>query len=404
LKGEFKVFKSTLPKLPWKVDGRIDGTRTRRFFELKDDAETWADRKNKELERHGVAGEISDELRMEASVCDQLLKPLKATLMDATRYYIAHQSVAARSKKMGSVLDELIGYTAEEVDNNETSKEHQAGILKVSKRLRPVFGDRLASEIQKHEIKTWIDGLEHIDESGALSATSKDYFRRYVTSIFSFAEERGYIAEGSNPAHGIAKMGRKGSIGILAPHEVSALLHNCHPSMVPFYSIGIFAGLRPYSEIARLDWNKFDWEDNMIEVSNVKTAGHFNSARERYVEISPNLLEWLKPHRKGVGRVMPGNWRDHMYGSCKGRTVKFPTDREKAISYLEAGGFPAFGLKDWAQDCMRHTYASMHYARYEDSGKTASQMGHLNSQMVFNAYRRKVKPKDADKFWSISPL
>jgi integrase len=402
MKGEFKVFKSGKSNLPWKVDGRVNGKRTRRFFELKDDAETWADRRNTQIEKTGSTGDISDELRHEAMICADMLIPAKATLTDAVRFYIKHQSIAARSKPMTDVIEEIKSYTKDQVKKGEISRDHLRGILTTSKRLLEPFGDRMVCDIQKHEIVSWLQGLKFLNGDEPLSATAKDYARRYATTVFAFAVDRGYATD--NPAHGIEKMSKAGSIGILAPHEVSALLNNCHSSMIPFYAIGIFAGLRPYSEIARLDWDKFDWEDNMIEVANIKTAGHSNSARERYVDIAPNLLEWLRPHRKASGRVLPGNFRDYLYGSCKGRTVKFPTDRERAIAALEKDGLPAFGLKEWPQDAMRHTYASMHYAKHEDAGKTAAQMGHSNSQMVFNAYRRKVKPKDAEKFWSITPL
>ncbi len=67
------------------------------------------------------------------------------------------------------------------------------------------------------------------------------------------------------------------------------------------------------------------------------------------------------------------------------------SDREKA------------GIKHWPHDAMRHTYASMHLAMHQSADKTADQMGHSGSRLVFEAYRRKVKKSEAERFWSIVP-
>jgi len=101
---------------------------------------------------------------------------------------------------------------------------------------------------------------------------------------------------------------------------------------------------------------------------------------------------------------MPGNWRDYVYGRpVQDRRAKKESDRAKAIAWLEERKLPVGNLKQWPHDAMRHSFASYHYALYQDEGHTAAQMGHSSSKMVFSNYRRKVRPKDAERFWSIYP-
>jgi len=377
------------------VDGKLNGKRIRRFFQTKEEAEQDCRERNLEAEKYG-AQVLPDQVRIQALAAHRMLEPLNASLIEAAELFIRSKSVAARSEKIDKIVLDFILSTQNSVEKGERSSEHLAGIKKVGKRLQAVFGSRMACDIQPHEIVRWLESLSD------LAASSRDYYRRYATSIFAYAKSQGYVDV--NPVHGIPSMAKKSDIGILSPEEVESLLRNCNPSMIPFYAIGFFAGLRPMSELLSLQWSNVFWDytDRVIEVRNVKTRNHPNSPRERYVEISENLKAWLdyagaddRVKLFSKERVVPGNWRDFVYGT-QGRHRHavngfIQSDREKA------------GIKYWPHDAMRHTYASMHLAIHQSADKTADQMGHSGSRLVFEAYRRKVKKSEAEKFWSIIP-
>jgi integrase len=382
------------PDKPWCASWINNGQRHRRFFVTKGEAEIWIKDQNAEAKAFGSAA-ISDELRIEALRAEDLLKGSGASLIEAARYYADRKNIAAKSVQFHELFGHVLSYTHTQVSKGERSWEHLAGIRKVGKRMDEAFDSRMVCEIEKHEIIKWLESL-------TISATSKDFYRRYATSIFAFACTRQYCQ--SNPCHGITNSRSKSEIGILLPHEVEALLAHCAPQMVPFYAIGCFAGLRPMSELLRLSWNDIHLEERIIDVKNTKTRNHPNSPRERFVMVSENLSSWLVVAADaGDKRVVPGNWRDFIYGTRGNREVRGPGDRDRAIQELRRQNLSYQGLQDWPHDCMRHSFASYHYAKHGSADRAAEQMGHAGAQLVFKNYRRKVTPRQAEEFWSIVP-
>jgi len=49
------------------------------------------------------------------------------------------------------------------------------------------------------------------------------------------------------------------------------------------------------------------------------------------------------------------------------------------------------------------SFASYHLAHFKDAVALALEMGHTDSGMIFEHYRELVKPKDAERYWSIRP-
>ena len=62
------------------------------------------------------------------------------------------------------------------------------------------------------------------------------------------------------------------------------MLEAATPDFLPVIAIGLFAGLRPESEIWRLVWAHIDLEDRTIDVQKSK-----NDASVRHVQISDNF-------------------------------------------------------------------------------------------------------------------
>jgi integrase len=53
---------------------------------------------------------------------------------------------------------------------------------------------------------------------------------------------------------------------------------------------------------------------------------------------------------------------------------------------------------------LRHSYASYHLAKFENSGKTAEYMGHRSAQMLYDRYREVIKePADIEAYWKLDP-
>ena len=99
--------------------------------------------------------------------------------------------------------------------------------------------------------------------------------------------------------------------------------------------------------------------------------------RQRYVDMSDNLIQWLTPYVQKEGKI--GFSRKY-----------FRTAREN--SKIE-----------WSKDVMRHSFGSYLLAQNEDAPKTAMQMGHSGVDVLFNHYRNLVKKSAATDYWNIVP-
>jgi integrase len=128
--------------------------------------------------------------------------------------------------------------------------------------------------------------------------------------------------------------------------------------------------------LERLDWSEVDLESGLITVKAAKAK----SARRRFVKIRPNLANWLAQYATHRGMVTPNNCR----------------------KMLEATRVAA-KIKHWPSNALRHSFASYHLAHFNDAAALALELGHTDAGLVFQHYRQIVKPKDAEKYWDLSP-
>ena len=61
------------------------------------------------------------------------------------------------------------------------------------------------------------------------------------------------------------------------------------------------------------------------------------------------------------------------------------------------------GIIDWPQDALRRSFASYHLAMHGSADKTATQLGHRSTDMLFEHYRELVTKDEAERFWNIFP-
>jgi hypothetical protein len=63
------------------------------------------------------------------------------------------------------------------------------------------------------------------------------------------------------------------------------------------------------------------------------------------------------------------------------------------------------GIEKWEQDCLRHTFASVHYRLGQDAGKTRAYIGHATSDTgsLFGHYRALMNEAQAKKIMALTP-
>jgi integrase len=356
------------PHLKFVVNGRENGKRSRKFFETKAEAESYAQAKRIELQNKGrEAAEFPSWLRVMAEECDERLQPFKKTITDAVDHYVAFLKAREKSCTAVRLVKELVA--AKERDG--ASARHVNDLRVRLSKFAEKFDGQMVATITSAEIDDWLRSLD-------VSPVTRNHFRRLIVLMFNFAIGRGYAA--SNPAEKTAKAREpKTKPGILTVEQASALLENAAPEILPYLVIGLFAGLRR-AEIERLDWSEIDFDHDQIEVTAEKSK---SKIANRFITIQSNLREWLLPLRKLKGSVTP-------------------QDRFEFRQLFEQARKDA-GITEWPDNALRHSFASYHVAHFKDAKSLALEMGHTDSGMLFNHYRALVRPKEAERYWSITP-
>jgi integrase len=346
------------------VNYREAGKRKRSFFETKEQAKSFAAFKNAELRKYGIEGsEFSSRLREEARECVERLSAFGKRLTDATNFLVAHLKASKSSVTVSELVPQLIA--AKKTDG--MSKRYIQDLRSRLPRFAKKFDGQMVATITSTDIDNWLRSLN-------VGPTTRNNFRRTLVMMFNHAMAHGYAT--SNPAEKTAKAKVVDSPpGILTVRQTASLLESATPELLPYIAIGAFAGLRR-AELERLDWSEIDFESGLIEV----TAQKSKTARRRHVPMQPNLREWLLQFAKRKGNVTPDNF-----------PKQFDAARETA------------GITEWPDNALRHSFASYHLAHFQNAAALALQMGHTNEDMIFNHYRELVKPKDAERYWDITP-
>ena len=256
----------------------------------------------------------------------------------------------------------------------------------------------MAKDITPAMVQEWFDGRGFTTEN---AQTAKNV-RRVLHGFFGFALKRGYV--GANPVADVEiPEGRSQVPQILTLDQCRRLLETARttfPDFIPFVALGIFCGLRPESEMARLTWDDVQIDRQRVHIPAHKTK----VALARNVTLSPNALEWLMLAPTRSGPILPASfWNrwNRLRWLSGFRTSHSPTRAEIALT--EAGG-PFFGRKlvEWPADGMRHTFATNHLAHHRNAALTSAEMGHTRAQtMVF--YSGLEPQTDPAAFWSLQP-
>lgn len=351
-------------RLKFVVRGKVGGKWDRKYFHTRGEAETFAQQRNTEVLNQGrEALEVPSWLRIMAQRCQKELDGYGKTLEDAVNFYLPHLQATNRSCLFSALVVELLN-----VKKRDGASARYLGDLKSRlNQFADHFSKALVADITVTQVDHWLRSLK-------VSPTTRNNFRRILIVAFNFALDRGYCT--INPAKKSSKAKEiETVVGILSVNQTAGLLASASPDIIAYAAIGAFAGLR-CAELERLDWSEIDFPSGLIQV----TAAKAKSAKRRFVKIHANLAAWILPVSRPHGPITPKTYRE-------------PLDLARRLA----------GIDKWPQNALRHSFASYHLAHFADAAALALQMGHTNSNLVFNHYRQVVKPADAARYWEIMP-
>lgn len=166
---------------------------------------------------------------------------------------------------------------------------------------------------------------------------------------------------------------------VLTLDQAQALLDAAASSpyadLLPYIAVSLFAGLRP-TEAMRLTTADIGAEYITLDAAQTKTA------HARTVRIRPNLRAILDACALPSGPIIrhyPRRFRLHLTELSRSASVP------------------------WAQDILRHTFASYAYEFSRDAAATAYEMGHTGTDIFFRHYRGLVPPGTGERFFALLP-
>jgi hypothetical protein len=153
-------------------------------------------------------------------------------------------------------------------------------------------------------------------------------------------------------------------------------------ALVPYFALALFAGIRPsvtegellkLANHPKLD-SLIDFDRGIIQIT--KEVAKVRAIRQ--IKIRPNLREWLEAYPWDKFPIAPRHFK------------KLVTEARKSCDLTG---------KD---DILRHTFISMHVARFKSLGEAALEGG--NSEAVIRKhYLNLFTEADAEVFWNITP-
>jgi integrase len=372
MNGKFTVNECSHGNNHWRVEGRIDGKRIRAFFPTKLEAAEAARLRNIEVANHGHKhADIPSGLRVEALLGQQRLSAIGASLTQAVDFYLKHHDMRAASVTVAEAFKRLKADSERRLPGEEIGKRHaETQRINVGKFVAD-FGEQYICDINNSQITEWLKRLP-------VATATKNTVRRYVSRLFYYAEECGWLRD--NPMPKVKSFTERNVKlpGILSIEQAAKLLETAPDHLVPPIAIGLFAGIRS-TEVRRLDWSDILWDKRQINVS----AANSKTAQARWVDMPDCLIEWLSPHRKATGRI-------------------FPLSEARACAAITAA-YKATGEPAWPRNALRHSFGSYHLAAHTNSALTAHQMGHMTTKMVFAHYNNRRTKEEGLALFNIRP-
>lgn len=294
----------------------------------------------------------------------------EANWVEAARFWHSHAPDNFEEKLVLEVFEEYMKLFEDRPQKARSGVKSKLGKFVHS------FGREYIGLITTKQIETWLGKLP-----GSKAYANK--IRAEVITFYRRAQRWGYLPEGVVAPAKIPpyKVERK-EPAIFTISKAQEVLENVRTDCIPYVAIGLFAGLRPFELAFPGDTKSLRWEDIDFKKGYIKVRAEVDGKNQttRYVKMSQNLIEWLLPHRKKIGKI----------AMTRSASIVSKDLREKGV------------ITAWENDIMRHSFCSYLLAKEQNIGLVAEQAGN-SPEMIKKHYRRPVTEEEGDEWFNIRP-
>ena len=299
------------------------------------------------------------------------------SLLEAARYYSALRLHDIPLRSIPDVYAEMLKAKRAE----GLSKRYLGDIESRVGRFAEKFQGQITN-IRGPQIKEWLQSLD-------VANRTRNNFRIALQTFFAFAKGQHYLPKDWHEFDSVPTWKTKAEeVEIFTPEEFRILLAAADARMIPFLTIGAFAGLRS-AEISRLDWAKVNLRSGYITVD----AGIAKTNSRRLVPITDNLRAWLKPVAKSHGPVME---LENVANAIQRLVDATRPEGE------DAGGNRHEPSVKWKHNALRHSFCSYRLAAIKSAAQVSLEAGN-SPQMIFKHYRELVTEEESNQWFAIKP-
>ena len=372
-------FKNRNGAFSFRVTGRLHGVRIRRNFKTQEEAAAEKSALNLKAvqtttSQCAVPTCLTEDQVREAEAVFRRLAGGNRTLSFCVDFALANHRAPGCQKSFGEAVSTYLAVKTREHEQKLISASHLVSIHRHMAALKKHFPGATLTDLTAPLLTAYC-------QRGSAGLKTCNNRRGIVSTFLNFAEQQEWLATNpikKVPHYRIAR--RRGSAKTLTADQAQKLMAHVEAyqngRLVPYFALCLFAGIRPClrtGEIRRLLAAHIRLDTGVIhiepEVSKVR--------EKRIVTIQPNLAAWL--------RAYP--------------LAKFPVIIPN-LQKFRAKVAKKFGL---SHDVMRHTFISMHVAKYRSLGEAALQAG--NSESIVRRHYLDLRSKEeAEQFFGIMPL
>ena len=369
----------------WQLDmGMIEGRRKVLAFESREEAERAMTEAKRARKRMGTMGVVLSPVEMAEFVSlREELRAVGATMREAVSFFVRHGASLKRPLKVALAVEAFL----EAKEGAGKSLRTVQSYRQCLRSLVRMHGERLVHELTSEDVRAWL-------QSQGWGARSMNGALGFVRTFLAWCmrPDRGHASR--NVASGLDRFTQQAAaeIGTLTLEECEAVLSRARAEalerggvawkLLAFVVLGLFGGLRR-AELERLRREDVNLEERTVIVR----AANAKTRQRRVVELSENAVAWLKEFQvsgfkllRPEERVCPAN-----------------------LKRLWPVFWRSCGLTAWPNNALRHTFASMHLAMWNDEARLQTQMGHESGAMLHRHYKALKTRKEAERFWALRP-
>lgn len=356
--------------------------RYKQFIKFKD-AENFLKKANRDLElkRLGYEKQFGSLLdnKNEIIFCMERLERMNVSLTEVVQFY---EKFGDCSNGDISIQDSIQLFR---VEKEKTGKSRIYVDKSIHSYLSPfskyVGEDTLVSEITVNQIEDYV-----YKRRKNVAPRTKVNLINQLSVLFNFLIKKGHLR--FNPASDLERPKvLKKKPNVIKIGDLRRLLDKGLRDQkfeeVTLMLLQCFCGVRPY-ESGRMVWGDIDWKRKVVQVRSEvsKMSSH------RICDIPPNCFEYLRIIRENL-YIRARDKDRRIIKNFEHRMRKFRGELELELP----------------TNILRHSFGSYHYARWGDSNKTRTQMGHHEGEFTFlNHYRDLVHKDMSVKYFDIYPF